>query len=127
MVLPAAGLVNRGLTDSFFQPRIDRNKKILKAVSGDVEMSDEPSLVGKATYYYGRVKFLMGFIWKEKKKLIVSIINLTILYGGILIIQVFLLPLFFFWLGIKIVNLFWDSNSLRIVTINDNRQNSEPI
>ena len=106
IVLPVTGIVNQYLTDKFFQPRIENNKRFLSRIVGGVQISDNPSVVGDTVYLAKRTKFLIGFLWKEKGKIVSAMVNIGILYGGILFIQVFLFPLLFFWAGYKSLEYF---------------------
>ncbi len=99
--LPVSGLVNSYLQDNFFQPGIDKEKRLLKRIVGGVDIPDDPTIAGKVAYYTGRIKFLAGFLWKKRSLVVNSIVDLMVLYAGILIIQVFLIPLVFFWMGFR--------------------------
>ena len=123
-VLPVSGIINSNLYENYFKPKMTENKKILIPFSkenNDIRLPQSSgyfSFLGKGKEYYGKVRKITSNLWDNKGKIITAIVNLLILYSGILFIQIFLIPITMFWIGLKIINAFWDKD--RFISLKDN-------
>ncbi|WPD20793.1 MAG: hypothetical protein Q3M24_20935 [Candidatus Electrothrix aestuarii] len=113
--LPLSSLANEFINTNFFTPQIDEvsTKLALDSKKLDTlkEISLPDGLFGTATFLKeksGELKKALALVANNMGGIIESLLQLTFLYVGILLIQVVLLPLLAFFFLIKIVNALFD-------------------
>jgi hypothetical protein len=120
--LPVASFANQYLYENFFSERIQASTQALHVKGVDVsELSKITLPTKKETGFWGKIsngtkfiqdksaKFKEAFVYTlhNAGNLIENLLNLTLLYVGVFLIQVIFLPLFIFWLFFKIFKLFF--------------------
>ncbi|MCI5159260.1 MAG: hypothetical protein D3906_12675 [Candidatus Electrothrix sp. AUS1_2] len=113
--LPLSSIANEFINANFFSPRIDEVSRKLALDSAkldtlkDISLPD--SIFGTAAFLQeksGELKKALTVVANNMGGIIESLLQLTFLYMGILLIQVALLPLLTFFFLIKIVNALFD-------------------
>jgi hypothetical protein len=114
--LPLSSIANDFINTKFFTPQIDAVSKKLALDSKGFDQLKDFSLPNNG--FFGTASFLKEKSGEFKKAfavignnmggMIESLLQLTFLYVGILVIQVILLPLLAFFFLIKIVNALFD-------------------
>ncbi|MCI5140257.1 MAG: hypothetical protein D3909_00610 [Candidatus Electrothrix sp. ATG1] len=113
--LPLSSMANEFINTSFFTPRIDAVNKTLAVNSKKLDIVKDISLpegiLGTASFLKeksGDFKKTLAVVADNMGGIIESLLQLTFLYVGLLLIQVVLLPLLTFFVLIKIVNALFD-------------------
>ena len=114
--LPLSSIANEFINTSFFTPQIDAVSKKLALDSEGFDKLKDFSLPGNGIFgtasflkeKSGDFKTAFAVIANNMGGIIESLLQLTFLYVGILVIQVILLPLLAFLFLIKIVNALFD-------------------
>ncbi|WP_339132729.1 MAG: hypothetical protein WGN25_10930 [Candidatus Electrothrix sp. GW3-4] len=113
--LPLSSIANDFINTNFFAPQIDEVSKQLAIDSKEFDKLKDISLpdgiFGTASFLKeksGDFKKALAAVANNMGGMIESLLQLTFLYVGILIIQVLLLPLLAFFFLIKIVNALFD-------------------
>lgn len=116
--LAVSSIANGFLQEHFFEDRIvEANAKLSDSTVqlGTIEGIDElPEYDGMLKTIENSAKYLknksaefknaVGVVLENKRLIVESLLQLTFLYLGVFIIQVLILPLFIFWMMMKIVN-----------------------
>ncbi|MCI5123019.1 MAG: hypothetical protein D3925_00710, partial [Candidatus Electrothrix sp. AR5] len=114
--LPLSSIANDFINTNFFTPQIDTvSEKLALDSEGFDQLKDfslpDNGIFGTASFLKeksGEFKKAFAVIGNNMGGIIESLLQLTFLYVGILVIQVILLPLLAFFFLIKIVNVLFD-------------------
>ncbi len=114
--LPLSSIANDFINTNFFTPQIDTvSEKLALDTKGFDKLKDfslpDNGFFGTASFLKeksGEFKKAFAVIGNNMGGIIESLLQLTFLYVGILVIQVVLLPLLAFFFLIKIVNVLFD-------------------
>lgn len=114
--LPLSSIANEYVNTSFFTPQIDAvSKKLALDVQGFDKLKDfslpDYGFFGTASFLKeksGEFKKALAAVADNMGGIIESLLQLTFLYVGLLVIQVLFLPLLAFFFLIKIVNALFD-------------------
>ncbi|CAK8717776.1 ABC transmembrane type-1 domain-containing protein [Candidatus Electrothrix laxa] len=114
--LPLSSIANDFINTNFFTPQIDAvSEKLALDSEGFDQLKDfslpDNGIFGTASFLReksGEFKKAFAVIGNNMGGMIASLLELTFLYVGILVIQVILLPLLAFFFLIKIVNALFD-------------------
>ena len=133
--LPLSSIANEFINTSFFTPQIDAvSKKLALDSEGFDNLKDfslpDNGIFGTASFLReksGEFKTAFAVIGNNMGGIIESLLQLTFLYVGILVIQVILLPLLAFFFLIKIVNALFDIHlPAEVLHHHMNHPNPEP-
>ena len=113
--LPLSSIANEFINTNFFTPQIDETSKKLALdlkkldTLKDIRLPD--SILGTASFLKEKsdeFKKALAVVVNNMGGIIESLLQLTFLYVGLLLIQVLLLPLLTFFVLIKIINALFD-------------------
>jgi hypothetical protein len=120
--LPVASLANQYLYENFFSDKIQASTQALHVKGVDTyELSKITLPSEQETGFWGKISNGTKFIQDKSTQfkeaflytlhnagdLIENLLNLTLLYVGVFLIQVIFLPLFIFWIFFKILRVFF--------------------
>ncbi len=115
--LPMCGIINETLQKQFFEPKI---KKYEKTLSGLPDFSNALTNTSTIKEIANKTKYILNII-KEvlmlKKEIINALIGLITLYTAILVIQIFLIPITFAYIGIKLINSLYETKIKEIFVL----------
>jgi len=138
--LPVSSLINQFVHQGFFEQKIQSAKDKLSLGSAELEKLKDLSMpevagflgtVKNNAFFLARktIEFRNALVYTVKNvgTIIDSIINLLLLYLGVFVLQVILLPLLMFWILIKLTNSLFEADLPVLIRHPGRGKGKEPV